>query len=996
MKKNLLVGNKNFQYFTLITALLLFPFLKGITQVSLTNLGAAYTQNFDGLANTNTSTAVPSGWALSETGTGANSNYTAGTGSGNSGDTYSFGAASNGERAFGTLRSGSVGSTIGASFTNNTGSIITSLDVSYIGEEWRLGVAGRTDQLNFEYSLNATSLTSGTWNSVAALNFITPNTVAPVNAKDGNLTANRTSLSSTIGSLSIAVGGTVWIRWTDSDISGSEDGLGIDDFSLTPNGTAPTPPTKLVITSINPSSPLAGSAFSVTVQSQDGNSIAQNVITNTAFSLSTNGNAGSIGGTITGTINAGSNSVIVSGVTLATAGTNVDITATRTSGDALSAATSATFDVIGVATQLAFIGTPALGFQSTDMASFKVEARRADNSVDNNYTGAIIISKATGPGSLSGTTSVNAVSGVATFTALQFNQTGVYTLNATSTPLTPGTSSSINISSNPVTWDFTSGSANASGIPSGLSVSALSQGNNNGTTTLVNGTSASSGYPGASGTNNAGAAARTGALNTATNGSAYFEFTLTPAANNIVTLKGLTFGSRSTGTGPQAFSIRSSADNYSSTLSTTSISTGAWILSSPSFSATSSGVASPITFRIYGHNGVGSPGVNTANWRIDDILLDLAVQPCTQPVINVNSGSIISGDSFTITPTGSALTYTFSAGSSIVSPTVTTTYTVTGTSPEGCINSIGAISTVSVMPSIPLTQLTTIWCNSTITTLDANTRPRCVPVINAIDYEWEFTDVSTGNVVFTKQRGAQWADFYLTGYWPNVQYNKTYSVKVRAKVGSTWGNYGTACMLTTPTASLVPTQLTSSYCNTTLSSFNNSTIIRCVPVTGSTDYEYQFTDAITNAVFTKKRSAQWTDLYIKTVSPALVSGKTYSVAVRAYVNNTWGTFGTSCTITIPTPSARFALSDYEETEIGTSINVNAYPNPTTEILNIDFDNMPADASIEIYNMVGELVLSQPLTDMNNTVNTSLLANGLYHAKVIGNNKLLYAQKIVKQ
>jgi hypothetical protein len=90
------------------------------------------------------------------------------------------------------------------------------------------------------------------------------------------------------------------------------------------------------------------------------------------------------------------------------------------------------------------------------------------------------------------------------------------------------------------------------------------------------------------------------------------------------------------------------------------------------------------------------------------------------------------------------------------------------------------------------------------------------------------------------------------------------------------------------------------------------------------------------------------------------------------------------------------LSDYEETEIGTSINVNAYPNPTIETLNVDFDNMPADASVEIYNMVGELVLFQPLTDINNTINTSQLSNGLYHAKVIGNNKLLFAQKIVKQ
>lgn len=991
MKTNLLVWNKKIQYFKLITAILLFPFLKGTSQVSLINLGAAYTQNFDGLANSGTSSSVPTGWAFSETGSNANATYASGTGSGTGGDTYSFGTTA-GDRAFGSQQSGSCVPTLGASFVNNTGSTITSLDLAYVGEQWRFGATGRADQLNFEYSLNATSLTNGTWTSVSALNFVTPNTSTVVGAVNGNLVGNKTSISSTINSLSIAVGGTVWIRWTDFNATGSDDGLAIDDFSLTPNGSAPVPPTKLVITSITPSSPIAGSGFNVTVQAQDATNTAQNVLANTAFALTTNGNAGTIGGTLVGTINAGSNSVVVSGVTLATAGTNVDITATRTSGDILSAATSPTFNVIGIATQLAFVGIPSSGYISTNMAAFTVEARRADNSVDVNYTGNITISKASGPGTLSGTTVVPAIAGVATFSLLQFDQVGTYSLNTSASGLTSATSSAIVISTSPVMWDFTS--ASPTGVPSNLTVSAMSQGNNNGTTPLISSTSSSSGYTGASGTFNAGAAARTGTINTGASGSAYFEFTLTPDPNYIVTLNGLSFGSRSTGTGPAAFSIRSSANSFASNIGTgTLLTSGSWALSSPSISSISSNAGSGITFRIYGHNGTGNPGANTANWRIDDVLLNLTVSACTQPNILVNSGSIISGDSFTITPTG-ATTYTFTGGSSIVSPTITSNYTVTGTSADGCVNSVGAISTITVNPSVPLTQLTPIWCNSILTTLDANTRPRCVPVLNAVDYEWQFTDISTGLVVFTKQRGAPWADFYLTGYWPNVQYNKTYSVKVRAKVGTAWGNYGTACTLTTPSASLIPTQLTSTYCNTTLSSFNNSTIIRCVPVTGSTDYEYQFTDVITNSIFTKKRSAQWTDLYIKTVYPSLVAGKTYSVAVRAYVNGNWGTFGTSCTITIPSVVSRFALSDYEE--MGSDININIYPNPTSETLNIDFNNIPSNASIEIYNMVGELVLTQQFTELNNSINTSQLTSGLYIAKIIGNNKLLSSQKIVKQ
>lgn len=208
----------------------------GQTCVSLTAAGSAYTQDFNTLASTGTSSTVPAGWAFSEAGTNANGTYTAGTGSSNAGDTYSFGAAGSTERAFGTLQSGALIPTIGACFTNNTGSAITSLAVAYTGEEWRLGTAGRTDQLNFEYSMDASSLTTGTWTGVAALNFTTPDEGGTVGARDGNAAGERTAIRSTITGLGIANETTFWIRWTDFNAAGADDGLAVDDFSLTPNG----------------------------------------------------------------------------------------------------------------------------------------------------------------------------------------------------------------------------------------------------------------------------------------------------------------------------------------------------------------------------------------------------------------------------------------------------------------------------------------------------------------------------------------------------------------------------------------------------------------------------------------------------------------------------------------------------------------------------------------------------------------------------------------
>src|SRR5258705_12459436 len=187
-------------YFFLLASCL-FLFQNSNSQVSLT--GPAYTQDFNTLALSGTSSTVPAGWLFSESGTNVNTIYTAGNGSGNAGDTYSFVAASNSERAFGGLQSGSLNPTIGAGFTNNTGGTVTSLAIAYTGEQWRLVALARPDRLDFQYSIDATSLTTGAWTDVNTLDFTGPVIAGTVGALDGNAAANRTALSFTITGLSI-------------------------------------------------------------------------------------------------------------------------------------------------------------------------------------------------------------------------------------------------------------------------------------------------------------------------------------------------------------------------------------------------------------------------------------------------------------------------------------------------------------------------------------------------------------------------------------------------------------------------------------------------------------------------------------------------------------------------------------------------------------------------------------------------------------------------
>jgi len=229
----------------------------GKGQIPITS--ATYFQDFNTLASTSSSSVLPEGWAFYETGTKANTNYTAGTGSDNTGDTYSFGNASSTERALGALQSGSVIPTIGAFFSNNTGNTINEITIEYTGEQWRLGTTGRVDRLDFQYSLNATSLTTGGWTDYNDLDFTAPVTSGTVGALVGNLEANRKNITATITGLSIPVGASFWIRWNDYDATGADDGLAIDDFYLSATSTC-----NVSISGFLPSSGPAGTRVLIT------------------------------------------------------------------------------------------------------------------------------------------------------------------------------------------------------------------------------------------------------------------------------------------------------------------------------------------------------------------------------------------------------------------------------------------------------------------------------------------------------------------------------------------------------------------------------------------------------------------------------------------------------------------------------------------------------------------------------------------------------------
>lgn len=217
-------------------------------QLSVTTIDVAVTQNFT--IGTSATATLPTGWrmgtssnstdwaslqtatgaAYGSTGTGA----VTGSSGGNSVNWANGVTASSTERAIGFLSSNGYTSprSIAFRFTNNTGSTITSLDVAFDYEKYRSGSRA------WDWTFFHGSGTDAT-------------TAVPAGNQSYSADANNTVISNppttisksfTLAGLSIADGTSYTLRWTYTGSGGSTNaqGLGLDNFSMTPHDAAGT------------------------------------------------------------------------------------------------------------------------------------------------------------------------------------------------------------------------------------------------------------------------------------------------------------------------------------------------------------------------------------------------------------------------------------------------------------------------------------------------------------------------------------------------------------------------------------------------------------------------------------------------------------------------------------------------------------------------------------------------------------------------------------
>lgn len=214
------------------------------------SIGAAstnYTQDFNGLASAGASNAwsdntTLTGWYARTDATASIATYGANTGGTTTAGLYSYGVAATNpitERAIGWAASNAFtgASAVGKGYigwrlVNNTGSAISSITVTWTGEQWRReNVTANSLALTYQTGATVTALTGGTW-TAAPSTFASPQNSAAAGALDGNLGANRVAGISVVITVNVPAGQEIMLRWEDLNDAGNDHHLAIDDVTI--------------------------------------------------------------------------------------------------------------------------------------------------------------------------------------------------------------------------------------------------------------------------------------------------------------------------------------------------------------------------------------------------------------------------------------------------------------------------------------------------------------------------------------------------------------------------------------------------------------------------------------------------------------------------------------------------------------------------------------------------------------------------------------------
>jgi hypothetical protein len=352
------------------------------------------------------------------------------------------------------------------------------------------------------------------------------------------------------------------------------------------------------------------------------------------------------------------------------------------------------------------------------------------------------------------------------------------------------------------------------------------------------------------------------------------------------------------------------------------------------------------------------------------------------PTISANSGSICLGQAFTFVPSG-GVTYTVTGGSMVVTPAVTTSYSITGTDANGCVSANPATATVSVNSVTVTVTGNTSVCQGQTTTLTAN---------GASTYSWT-NGITTQTVVLSPSTNTTYIAFGFSGGCADTAF-VSLTVKSLPVISV---NSGSVCagksFTITPSGAMSYTvtggSMTVSPATTSDYVVTGTGANGCVSANGATAHVQvnnlpNVTAGTASATICKGESVVLTANGANNYSWN-TNDNTAIISVTPNVNTTYTVTGTDANGCMNVATVTQNVDDCAGIAKNAADNllVSVFPNPTNGELNVEVSQSTV---ITVINMVGQVIVRQEVKEGRNTINLDDQNNGIYFVQVKQNGQ----------
>ncbi|MEI6019605.1 MAG: T9SS type A sorting domain-containing protein [Bacteroidota bacterium] len=397
-------------------------------------------------------------------------------------------------------------------------------------------------------------------------------------------------------------------------------------------------------------------------------------------------------------------------------------------------------------------------------------------------------------------------------------------------------------------------------------------------------------------------------------------------------------------------------------------------------------VISPSVSTVYSVTGTSSIGcVKTSTTQV---LVN------SLPTLSVNSGSICSGNTYTISANGASI-YSWNSGqtsnSIVVTPSSTTSYTVIGSS-LGC--SVQALSSISVIATPTIAVNSPSICSGSSTTLSA---------LGISTYTWSNNSNSSSIVVSPSAT----SNYTISGGQNGCANTKTTSVIV----------YNTPTIsLNTSTAICKGATITLITTGASTYTWSNAVVAQSIAVSPTVTTTYSVVgmsaQACSNTAITTisvnavpsvslnlskltycKDDASTSVTYTGTPSNGTIAGIPAPMNIGTYTVTYAFSGSNSCVGSDAKVISVTACTQLEVLNLNSSINV--YPNPFNDIIIISGLSDVNTTQIDISDLNGQKIFSEISNNSKATIDLSKLEKGLYLLKLTLNSETKLF-KLIKQ